>query len=266
MAEEKKEEWRGTLGYLFTGLESLGQLTIFGLGAAKAAFERPFEFDETMRQLYEVGWKSLPLVLSSGFALGIVFSLHTISSLTRFGASAMIPAVLAIGICREIGPLFVALLIAGRVGAGIGAELGGMRVTEQIDALEAMAVDSFKYLVVTRVIACAIALPILAVFIDASGILGGYLADSAVGHTSWRFFMTSAFGQLGWTDYVPPTVKTVVFGAIIGVVSCFLGYTATEGAAGVGRASTRSVVYSSLLLILINIILVKLSAFLFLGP
>lgn len=261
-----KAKRRGILGYLVNGIDSLGELGLFGLGAAKAAFEPPFEFDETMQQLYEVGWKSLPLVLSSGVALGIVFSLHTISSLARFGANAMIPAVLAIGICREIGPLFVGLLIAGRVGAGIGAELGGMRVTEQIDALEAMAIDSFKYLVVTRVIACAIALPLLTAFIDASGILGGYLADAAAAHVSWRFFMTSAFGNLGWTDYIQPTVKTVVFGVIIGVVSCFLGYTASRGAAGVGRASTQSVVYSSLLLILFNIILVKLSAFLFLGP
>lgn len=266
MADKNQAKRRGVLSYLFAVFDSAGRLGRFGFGAAKAAFERPFELDEIGRQLYEVGWKSLPLVLSSGLALGIVLSLHTRSSLVRFGAESMIPAVLAIAIFREIGPLIVGLLIAGRVGAGIGAELAGMRVTEQIDALEAMAIDSFKYLVVTRVIACAIALPVLTIFIDAAGVIGGYLADAAVSHTTLRYFITNAFANLDWSDYIQPTVKTIAFGLIIGVVSSFLGYTATQGAAGVGRASTRSVVYSSLLLILINIILVKLSSFIFLQP
>jgi phospholipid/cholesterol/gamma-HCH transport system permease protein len=181
----------------------------------------------------------------------------------RFGASSMIPAVMTIAFFREMGPLVTGLLIAGRVGAGIGAELAGMRVTEQIDALESLAIDSFRYLVVTRVMACLIALPILTLLMDFSGMLGGLLSEVTLAHISWRLYVYRAFGSMDWSDYIPTTLKTTVFGFIIGGVSCFLGYNAKEGAFGVGRASTRSVVYSSLVLILINIVLVKLTFFFF---
>jgi phospholipid/cholesterol/gamma-HCH transport system permease protein len=174
-----------------------------------------------------------------------------------FGAQSMIPQAVSYGLFKDMGALITALLVAGRVGAGIGAELAGMRVTEQIDALEALAIDSFKYLVVTRVVACVIAMPILTTLLNFSGLIGGMASDLWALHMSWRLFINDAFGTMGWSDYVPPTLKTVVFGFIIGTVSCYLGYTATQGAAGVGRASTRSVVFSSLLVILADVVLVK---------
>ena len=149
------------------------------------------------------------------------------------------------------------------MGAGIGAELGGMRVTEQIDALESLAVNSFKYLVFTRVVACAVALPLLTVLMNFTGLIGGYAAEAVVSGTSLRLYFAHAFSSLAFHDFVPPTLKTVVFGLIIGNTSAYLGYNATGGAEGVGRAATQSVVLSSALLILVDVILVKFLSILF---
>lgn len=249
--------------HLFALLDWVGGLGLFGLRAVKESVRRPLEFDETTRQLLQIGWKSGPLVIISGFAFGIVLTMQTGASMTQFGAQAMIPEAVSLGLFRDVGPLITGLLISGRVGAGIGAEIAGMRVTEQIDALESLAVDSFKYLVVTRIIACVIALPILTTLLNYSGLLGGMLSDMVAYHVSAHLFLIDAFGPMSWSDYIPFTAKTVVFGFIIGTVSCFLGYTATQGAVGVGRASTRSVVFSSLLMILSEVILVKIILFWF---
>lgn len=241
--------------------ESVGDLGLFGLKAIREAFRPPFEFGETVRQLLEIGWKSGPLILISGFSFGIVLDLQTASSMVRFGAQAMIPQVISLGLFRDVGPLLAALLVSGRVGAGIGAELAGMRVTEQIDAMESLAVDSFKYLIVTRIAACVVALPVLTILLDYAGLVGGFLSEMIAYHVSVHYFLNNAFGTMGWSDYIPSTVKTIVFGFIIGTVSCYLGYTAEQGAVGVGRASTRSVVFSSLLVILSEVILVKIILF-----
>jgi phospholipid/cholesterol/gamma-HCH transport system permease protein len=241
----------------------IGAITIFALRAILDTFRPPYEIRETMRQLYEVGWKSMPLIATSGFAVGAVLSMHTRSSLERFGAEALIPAGLAIAVVKETGPLTAGLLLAGRVGAGIGAELGGMRVTEQIDALESLAVDSFKFLVVTRVIACVIAFPLLTALIDFSAILGGYVAERIISGMSFLLYMDRAFSIIEFKDYIPPTLKTAVFGFIVSIVSCYLGVNTSGGTEGVGRASTRSVVLSSILLIAINVILVRMIFFLF---
>ena len=244
-------------------IDSVGELGLFGSRAVREAFRPPFEFSETTRQLVEIGWRSSPLVLISGFAFGIVLTLQTGSSMARFGATAMIPEAVSLGLFRDVGPLIAGLLISGRIGAGIGAQLADMRVTEQIDALESLAVDSFKFLVVTRIVACIIALPILTTMLNYAGVAGGMVGDMVTYHVSPRFFLNAAFGAMGWSDYIPSTAKTIVFGFIIGTVSCFLGYTASEGAVGVGRASTRSVVFSSVLLILAEVILVKIILFWF---
>jgi phospholipid/cholesterol/gamma-HCH transport system permease protein len=244
---------------------SVGEVTLFGLRAIRDTFRRPFEFREIVRQIFEIGWRSGPLILAAGFAFGVVLALETRSSMLNFGAQAMIPQAVSFGIFNIMGPLVTALLVSGRVGAGIGAELAGMRVTEQIDALEALAVDSFKYLVVTRVVACVIAIPILTTLFDFAGLAGGMASDLISLHMSVRLFLNDAFNTMGWSNYIPPTLKTVVFGFIIGTLSCYLGYTATQGAAGVGRSSTRSVVFSSLLVIVADAILVKSILFWFPG-
>ena len=244
-------------------IASAGELGLFGFKAIRETFRPPFEFAETIHQLSEIGWKSGPLVLISGFAFGIVLALQTGSSMTQFGAQAMIPEAISLGLFRDVGPLLAALLVSGRVGAGIGAQLAGMRVTEQIDALESLAVDSFKYLAVTRIVACVIALPILSLLLDYAGIAGGLVSEIMAYHVTVHMFLNSAFGSMSWSDYIPFTATTIVFGFIIGTVSCFLGYTATQGAVGVGRASTRSVVFSSVLVILSEVILVKIILFWF---
>ena len=191
--------------------------------------------------------------------------MHTRTTVERFGAEAMIPAALAFALVRETGPLVTGLLISGRVGAGIGAALGGMRVTEQIDALESLAVDSFKYLVVTRVLACVIALPLLTVLMNFAGMVGGFFAETIISQMSFSFYFKSAFSTLSFSDYIPPTLKTMAFGFVIGCTSSYLGYQATGGAEGVGRASTQSVVLSSVFLIVLNVVLVKFIFFLYPG-
>jgi phospholipid/cholesterol/gamma-HCH transport system permease protein len=250
-------------GAVLTALAAVGDVSLFGLRALRDAVRPPYEFGEVARHVFEIGWKSLPLISTSGLAIGVVLSMHTRASLERFGAEAMIPAGLAIALIRETGPLVTALLVAGRVGAGIGAELGAMKVTEQIDALEAVAVDSFKFLAVTRILACIIALPLLTTVTDFCGIAGGFLAEFAASGMSWDLYFNRAFSLIGFADFIPATLKTAVFGGIIGVIGCYLGFTTTQGTEGVGRASTRSVVISSILIIVTNVVLVRLIFFLF---
>ena len=188
---------------------------------------------------------------------------HTRSTMVMFGAGAMIPTVQAIAFFIEIGPLVAALLLAGRVGSGIGAVLANMRATEQIDGIESLSIDSFKFLVVPRVVACVIALPILTVFMDFSGLLGGFLSEYAASRISPQLYIVRAFAEMAWTNFIPPTLKTAVFGFIIGTVSAFFGYTTNKGAKGVGEAATNSVVVSSLLIILADVVLIKLIFFVF---
>ncbi|MDA1313455.1 MAG: ABC transporter permease [Acidobacteria bacterium] len=215
--------------------------------------------------MYQIGLQSAPLIAASGLAVGTVLSMHTRASLERFGAESMIPAGLALALIKETGPLTTGLLLAGRVGASIGAEIGAMRVTEQIDALEAQAVDSFNYLVVTRIIACIVALPLLTTLMNFTGIVGGYIAENAVSGMSFQLYFHRAFSFINFSDYIPPTLKTMVFGFIIGGVSSYLGFNTTGGTAGVGRTSTQSVVISSILLIIVNVVLVRMIFFLFPG-
>src|SRR3954471_20861090 len=246
-----------------SGLAAVGEASAFALKAGREIFIPPFEIRETLRQVYELGFRSAPLIAVSGLAVGVVLSMHTRASLERFGAESLIPSGLAIALVRETGPLTAALLLSGRIGAGIGAELGAMRVTEQIDALEASAVDSFRYLVVTRVIACIIALPILTTVMNFAGMLGGFIAERAASGMSFRLYFTRSFSLIDITDYVPATVKTMVFGFIIATTASYLGFNTESGTEGVGRASTRAVVLSSILIIVSNVLLVRLIFFIF---
>jgi phospholipid/cholesterol/gamma-HCH transport system permease protein len=249
--------------FIVAGLAAVGDLAAFAAKAARESFIPPFELRETIRQVYELGMRSAPLIAVSGLAVGVVLSMHTRASLERFGAEAMIPAGLAIALVRETGPLTAALLLSGRIGAGIGAELGAMRVTEQIDALEASAVDAFRYLVVTRVVACVIALPILTTIMNFAGMLGGFIAETAATGMSLELYFTRAFTLIDINDYVPATLKTMVFGFIIATVSSYLGFNTQSGTEGVGRASTMSVVLSSILIIVSNVLLVRMIFFIF---
>jgi phospholipid/cholesterol/gamma-HCH transport system permease protein len=245
--------------------EIAGDLSIFGARAMRDLFRRPFEGDQIRRQIAEVGSRSLPLVVAAGFALGAVMTLHTRSTLVTFGATAWIPTVQSLGFFLEIGPLVTGLLMAGRVGSGIGAVLSNMRATEQIDAIESLSIDSFKFLVVPRIVACTLALPLLTLFLDFSGLLGGFVSEHLASGLSFGLYMSRAFASFEWATFYPPTLKTAVFGFAIATVSSFLGYTTNEGSDGVGRAATRSVVVSSLLIIVLDVWLIKLIFFLFPG-
>src|SRR6185436_19153112 len=207
---------QASTGLARTLLSEAGLISAFAARAVRVAFQPPFELSEVVHQIYMVGWRSLPLVMTSGLAIGVVLSMHTRATMERFGAEALIPAALAIAMISETGPLMTGLLVSGRVGAGIGAELGGMKVTEQIDALESLAVDSFHYLAVTRIIACMIALPILTTVMNFSGLIGGFLAETAISNVSLKIYFHQAFAGLSFMEYVMPTLKTVVFGFIIG--------------------------------------------------
>jgi phospholipid/cholesterol/gamma-HCH transport system permease protein len=253
-----KEEHR-----LSNPVEFVGKVNLFGWRVVADAFRTPVELEQILRQMVDIGWRSLPLVLASGLALGMVMTLHTRNTLVSFGAAAMIPTVQALAFFVEIGPLVVGLLIAGRVGSGIGAVLANMRATEQIDSIESLSIDAFKFLVVPRVIACVVSLPLLTLFMDFAGLLGGFLSEFASSGISFHLYLSRAFMDLEWSNFIAPTVKTAVFGFIIGTVSSYFGYTTNEGAQGVGRAATSSVVVSSLLIILTDVILVKCIFFVF---
>ncbi len=244
-------------------LISVGDAARFAGRAIVESVRPPYEVRETLRQLFELGCKSVPLIAASGFAVGIVLSMHTRASLARFGAEALIPAGLAMALVRETGPLTAGLLLSGRIGAGIGAELGAMKVTEQIDALEATAVDSFRFLVVTRVVACVIALPLLTSLMNFTGMLGGYFAEVAITGVPFQTYFRQAFSAIEFSDLIPATLKTTVFGFIIATTSSYLGINTTRGTEGVGQASTRSVVTSSILLIAANVLLVRIIFFFF---
>jgi phospholipid/cholesterol/gamma-HCH transport system permease protein len=203
------------------------------------------------------------LIAASGLAVGVVLSLHTRASLERFGAEALVPAGIGIALIRETGPLTAGLLLAGRIGAGIGAELAAMKVTEQVDALEATAVDSFRFLVVTRVIACLIAFPLLTTVMNFSGIFGAWLAEYALTAMPIGMYFERAFSVVDFDIYIPSTLKTSVFGFLIATCGAWQGLSTTGGTEGVGRAATHSVVMASVLLILSNVVLVRLIFFFF---
>jgi phospholipid/cholesterol/gamma-HCH transport system permease protein len=240
------------------GLEWLGGLGEFCARLGKAVVTPPYEWRELVRQMDEIGAKSLPLVALAGAAIGVVLSLHTRDSLIRFGAKSMLPALIILSIIKESGPIITALVVSGRVGAGIGAELGSMKVTEQIDAIEASAVNPYKFLAATRIIACMLILPLLTIVADFCGIVAGWLANAMAEPMTFRLFLNYGLAHADFADLLPATLKTVVFGFIIGLIGCFQGMRATGGTEGVGRAAKSAVVLSSLFVILADVVLVRL--------
>jgi phospholipid/cholesterol/gamma-HCH transport system permease protein len=244
--------------FVTAGFEWFGELGVFIGRVAKAMFTRPLEWSEFLHQLDAAGAKSLPLVVLAGAATGVVLSLQSRASLVRFGAKSMLPTMLVFSIIKEMGPIITGLVASGRIGAGIGAELGSMKVTEQIDAMEASAVNPYKYLAATRILACIVVLPLLTLAADACGILLGWVANTLAEPISFQLFINNGLSGVAFSDFLPPTLKTAVYGLIIGTVSCFQGMRTTGGTAGVGRSATSSVVLSSLFIILADVLLVRL--------
>ena len=237
--------------------EWFGSLGVFSWRVFRAAVTPPYEGRELIRQLDEVGSKSFPLVALAGAAIGVVISMEARYSLTRFGAKSMFPSTLVYSVIQVMGPIMTGLIVCGRVGAGIGAELASMKVTEQIDAIEASAINPYRLLAATRILACILMLPLLTLAGDACGLLAGWFAQTLVEPLSFHQFIESGFKGGTFNAFLPPTFKTAVYGLIIGLIACFQGMRTQGGAEGVGRAATNSVVLGSLFVILADVVLVK---------
>jgi phospholipid/cholesterol/gamma-HCH transport system permease protein len=237
--------------------EWFGEVGLFSAGVARAGVSRRFSLGELVRQCDEIGARSVWLVAVAGAAIGVVLTLETRNSLIRFGAESSLPAIIMVSIMRETGPIIAGLIVSGRVGAGIAAELGSMKVTDQIDAMEVSAINPYRYLAATRILACILMLPLLTIACDFSGIAMGWIVNTLAHPITLKQFLDIGLKHATFNDFLPPTFKTMVFGFIIGVVSCFQGMRVTGGTAGVGRAVTNAVVLSSRLIILADVVLVK---------
>ncbi|MGY5846951.1 MlaE family ABC transporter permease [Salegentibacter sp. HM20] len=234
----------------------IGELSQFAGRYFREVISPPFEFKELIRQCYNLGVKSLLLVAVTGFILGLVFTLQSRPTLLEFGAVSWMPSMISISIVREIGPVMIALICAGRIGSGIGAELGSMRVTEQIDAMEVSGTNPFKFLVVTRILAATLMLPLLVIIGDAIALFGSALVENIKGQVSFTLYFNQVFEALEFSDLIPATIKTFFFGFAIGLVGTFKGYNSKKGTAGVGKASNSAVVFTSLLLFILDFIAV----------
>ena len=225
----------------------------------KEAFKGPFEFREIVRQCYEVGYRSLPLITLTGFVIGIVFTKQSRPSLEVFGATSWLPSLIAIATIRALAPLVTGLITAGKVGSHIGAEIGSMKVTEQIDAMEVSATEPFRFLVVTRVIATTFMIPVLAMYCGFVGMMGSFLNIYQNEKTSFSTFISEAFKQITFLDINTSLVKALAFGLTIGLVGTYKGYNATQGTMGVGKAANASVVLSMFLIFLEEMVIVQIS-------
>jgi phospholipid/cholesterol/gamma-HCH transport system permease protein len=240
-------------------LSGLGNIALFIGQIIRETFSPHFEFKEFLRQCFQIGYKSLPLIAVTGAIMGIVLTIQSRPALVEFGAVTLLPGMVAVSLIREIGPVVTALICAGKIGSGMGAELGSMKVSEQIDAMEVSATNPFKYLVVTRVLAATLMLPILVIFADAFGLVGSWAGVNIKGNVHLVLFISQAFGSLDFIDFFPSLIKSVVFGTVIGTVGCYKGYTAGRGTESVGIAANSAVVISSLLVIVVDMIAVQIT-------
>lgn len=240
-------------------LHETGDIVRFVGRFFKELFRQRQEVDEFFRQCYWVGYKSLPLVGTTAFIMGLVLTIQSRPTLVEFGAESLLPAMVAVSLIREISPVITALICAGKVGSGMGAELGSMRVTEQIDAMDVSGTNPFRYLVVTRVMATTLTLPILSSLSNAISLYGGYLGVNIRGQVSWHLYWTQVFNALSFGDVLPSLIKTFFFGFAIGVIGCYKGYNSRKGTEGVGRSANSAVVVSSLLVFIIDLIAVQIT-------
>lgn len=223
----------------------------------KEVFSPPFEFKEFINQCYEVGCKSLPLISLTGFITGLVFTKQSRPSLSEFGATSWLPSLISIAVIRALAPLVTALIAAGKVGSNIGAELGSMKVTEQIDAMEVSGTNPFKFLVVTRIAAITLMLPVLVIYTGLIGMLGAYLNIHQNELTSFPAFINSAFKTISFLDIISSVFKAICYGFTIGVAGCYQGYFAKNGTKGVGMAANSAVVISMFMIFVEEMIIVQ---------
>ena len=238
--------------YLITTAE----LTQFAGRFFREVFRPPYEFSELVRQSYRIGYQSMPLVGITGFIMGVVLTLQSRPTLIEFGAESWMPSMVGLSIVREIGPVITALICAGKVGSSIGAELGSMKVTEQIDAMEVSGTNPFKYLVVTRVVAATLMLPVLVVLADVISLCGSFLVENVKGGVGWTLYFNQVFASLAFGDIIPSVGKSFFFGFAIGLVGCYQGYCSEKGTEGVGAAANTAVVMASMLVFILDFLAV----------
>ncbi len=237
----------------------IGDISRFTLRFFGVSFRKGYEFKEMLRQCFFLGYKSLGLVIITGFIIGLVITIQSRPTLVKFGAEAWLPGMISVSLVREIVPVITALICAGKIGSGIGAELGSMKVTEQIDAMEVSGTNPFKYLVATRVTAVTLMVPLLVVFADAISLYGGYLGVNIRGSISWNLYWAQVLDSLSFGDIIPSIVKTFFFGFAIGIVGCYKGYTTQRGTEGVGWSANAAVVISSLLVFILDLVAVQIT-------
>mgnify|MGYP003576542431 CR=1 FL=1 len=235
------------------------QVTFMGM-FFRNIFRSGFEWNEFLKQCFIVGNKSLSLVGITGFILGFVLTLQSEPTLRAFGAESFVPSMVAISVIREIGPVIIALICAGKIASSIGAELGSMKVSEQIDAMEVSGANPIQFLVVTRILACIIMIPLLTLMADALALAGGFTASNISNKVTFTLYFSKAFSVLSFTDLIPAVIKTIFFGFAIGFVGCYKGYNSDRGTESVGAAANSSVVSASLWVILLDAIAVQLTS------
>jgi phospholipid/cholesterol/gamma-HCH transport system permease protein len=240
--------------------EGVAQLTLFSGRFFKEVLRPRYEFQEFFKQAYLIGYKSFPLVAITGFIMGLVLTIQSRPTLVEFGAESWLPAMVAVSIIREIGPVITALIFAGKVGSGIGAELASMKVTEQIDAMEVAGNNPFKYVVVTRILATTLMLPLLVILADVISLYGAYIGVNLKGDVSFHLFFIQVFAKVSFMDILPAIIKTFFFGFAVGLIGCYKGFTAHAGTEGVGKAANASVVLGSLLIFILDMIAVQITS------
>ena len=240
----------------------IASITTFTFRFFKEVFKPRYEFNEIIKQSYLIGYKTFPLVAITGFIIGLVLTIQTRPTLAAFGAESWLPAMVAVSIIREIGPVITSLIFAGKVGSGIGAELASMNVTQQIDAMQVSGTNPFKYLVVTRILAATLMLPILVILADVIGLLGSFVGVNLKGNVNVSLFFVQVFQSLEYQDVIPAIVKTFFFGFAIGLVGCYKGYYSNKGTEGVGKAANSAVVFASLMVFIIDMIAVQITSML----
>jgi phospholipid/cholesterol/gamma-HCH transport system permease protein len=248
-----------SIGYFRHVAIEFGQYLQFTGRFFKTLLKPPYELRQVIRHIDDFGAMSLPLISVVNFIMGLILAMQSRPTMEKFGAAAFIPAMVTTSLVRELGPVITALLVAGRVASGIGAELGSMKVTEQLDAMEASGVDPFNYLVTTRVIALVFLMPVLTAYAEFIGIFGSYLAEYMATEVTLTYYYGQVTEALYFSDVLPGLAKTAVFGFAIAIIGAYKGFNADSGTEGVGRATTSAVVLSSLWIILIDMVLVKVA-------
>ena len=240
-------------------LTDIADVVMFIIHLIKETFSRRFEVKEFFHQCFLIGYKSLPLISVTGTIMGLVLTIQTRPVMVRFGAETLLPGMVAVSLIREMGPVITALICAGKVASGMGAELGSMKVTEQIEAMEVSSTHPMRFLVVTRVLAATLMIPLLILYADALGILGSWIGANLKGDVSFVLFFSQAFSHIGFIDLMPSVVKSFFFGAVIGLVGCYKGYNAGRGTESVGKAANSAVVLASLLVLIVDMIAVQVT-------